>query len=139
MAIHSSILAWRMPWTEKPGRLQSMKMQRVGHNLVTKPPQCIYVNATLSIHPTLSYPHSPTLPCSQVCSLCLCSCPANRSISTIFLDFIHMHQYMIFVLSQNIFEFGIHHALTVQRPVYREAGDNKISSDLLRSQRDHSQ
>ena len=32
MAIHSSILAWRIPWTEKPGGLQSMELQRVGHN-----------------------------------------------------------------------------------------------------------
>ena len=29
---HSSILAWRIPWTEEPGRLQSMGSQRVGHN-----------------------------------------------------------------------------------------------------------
>ena len=29
---HSSILAWKIPWTEKPGRLQSMGSQRVGHN-----------------------------------------------------------------------------------------------------------
>ena len=32
MATHSSILAWRIPWTEKPGRLQSMGWQRVGHD-----------------------------------------------------------------------------------------------------------
>ena len=32
MAIHSSILAWRIPWTEEPSRLQSMELQRVGHN-----------------------------------------------------------------------------------------------------------
>ena len=32
MAIHSSILAWRMPWTEEPGRLQSIGLQRVGHD-----------------------------------------------------------------------------------------------------------
>ena len=31
MATHSSILAWRMPWTENPGRLQSLGPQRVGH------------------------------------------------------------------------------------------------------------
>ena len=30
MAIHSSILAWRIPWTEKPGGLQSVGLQRVG-------------------------------------------------------------------------------------------------------------
>ena len=32
MAIHSSILAWRIPWTEKPGRLQSVGSQRVRHD-----------------------------------------------------------------------------------------------------------
>ena len=31
MAIHSSILAWRIQWTEEPGRLQSMGSQRVRH------------------------------------------------------------------------------------------------------------
>ena len=31
-AIHSSGLAWRIPWTEKPGRLQSMGSQRVGRD-----------------------------------------------------------------------------------------------------------
>ena len=32
IATHSSILAWRIPWTEDPGRLQSTGSQRVGHN-----------------------------------------------------------------------------------------------------------
>ena len=32
MATHSSILAWRIPWTEKPGGLQSMGLQGVGHD-----------------------------------------------------------------------------------------------------------
>ena len=32
MATHSSILAWRILWTEKPGGLQSMKLQRVEHD-----------------------------------------------------------------------------------------------------------
>ena len=35
MATRSSILAWRIPWTEEPGRLQSMGSQRVGHDWVT--------------------------------------------------------------------------------------------------------
>ena len=35
VATHSSILAWRIPWTEEPGGLQSMESQRVGHDLVT--------------------------------------------------------------------------------------------------------
>ena len=32
MAIHSGILAWRIPWMDKPDRLQSMGSQRVGHD-----------------------------------------------------------------------------------------------------------
>ena len=32
MATHSSILAWKIPWTDEPGRLQSMGLQRVGHD-----------------------------------------------------------------------------------------------------------
>ena len=41
MATHSSILAWRIPWTEEPGGLQSMELQRVGHGV---PTGCVMVN-----------------------------------------------------------------------------------------------
>ena len=36
MATYSGILAWRIPWTEEPGGLQSMGSQRVRHDLVTQ-------------------------------------------------------------------------------------------------------
>ena len=36
---HSSILAWRIPWTEETGGLQSMGLHRVGHDLATKQQQ----------------------------------------------------------------------------------------------------
>ena len=36
MATHSSILAWEVPWTQEPGRLQSMGSQRIQCNLATK-------------------------------------------------------------------------------------------------------
>ena len=39
IATHSSILAWKIPWTEDLGRLQSLRSQRVRHNLVTKQQQ----------------------------------------------------------------------------------------------------
>ena len=35
MATHSSIIAWRIPWTEEPGKLQSMELQRVRHDWAT--------------------------------------------------------------------------------------------------------
>ena len=38
MATNSSILAWRSPWTEEPGGLQSTGSQESGHDLETKPP-----------------------------------------------------------------------------------------------------
>ena len=39
MATHSNILVWKIPWTEEPGRLQSMGSQRAGHYLETKQQQ----------------------------------------------------------------------------------------------------
>ena len=39
MATHSSILAWEIPWTEEPGGLKSMALQRIRHDLVTKQQQ----------------------------------------------------------------------------------------------------
>ena len=36
IAAHSSIFAWKMPWTEEPGKLQTMGLQRVGHDLATE-------------------------------------------------------------------------------------------------------
>ena len=42
MATHSSTLAWRVPWAEEPGGLQSMEPQRVGHNWATEQPQQTY-------------------------------------------------------------------------------------------------
>ena len=42
MAIHSSILAWTILWTEEPGELQSLRSERVGYDLVSKPPPGLY-------------------------------------------------------------------------------------------------
>ena len=39
MTIHSTIRAWRIPWTEEPGELQSMGLQRIRHDLETKKQQ----------------------------------------------------------------------------------------------------
>ena len=41
VATHSSILAWKTPWTEEPDRLQSMGSQKVGHDLATKHQNCL--------------------------------------------------------------------------------------------------
>ena len=43
MAIHSTVLAWKIPWTEKPGGLESTGLQRVEHDLATKQQQSISV------------------------------------------------------------------------------------------------
>ena len=46
MATHSSILAWRIAWTGEPGGLQSVGLQKVGHNWATN----MYIHAYLSIY-----------------------------------------------------------------------------------------
>ena len=52
MATHSSILAWKIPWTEEPGGLQSMRLQRVRHDWATKH----------STWKAKNYPFDPRLP-----------------------------------------------------------------------------
>ena len=47
MATHSSILDWKIPWTEEPGRLQSLGSQRVGHNLATE--HIAHYNSTIPV------------------------------------------------------------------------------------------
>ena len=42
MATHSSILVWKIPWSEEPGGPQSIRVARGGHNLVTKPPPPLF-------------------------------------------------------------------------------------------------
>ena len=44
MATHSSILAWKIPWTEKSGGLQFMWLQRVGYNWVTEHSTLAYIS-----------------------------------------------------------------------------------------------
>ena len=55
MATHSSTLAWKIPWTEDPGKLQSMGSQRAGHNWMTSiitcySYLCVYVFFLWSMH-----------------------------------------------------------------------------------------
>ena len=63
MATHSSVLAWEIPWTDEPGRPQSMESQRIGHDLATKQQQ---EEAPENLFfPFLSHPLS--LPFSLLC------------------------------------------------------------------------
>ena len=48
MATHSSILAWKIPQTEEPGRLQSIGLQRIGHDRVTECMRILHQNAGFS-------------------------------------------------------------------------------------------
>ena len=59
MATHSSILAWRVPWTEEPRGLQSMGSQRVWHNLAT--------NTFLTVH-SMDILLSEDVCCSHACA-----------------------------------------------------------------------
>ena len=43
MTTHSSILSWRIPWTEEPGELQSMESQRVRHNWATNSSYVLFI------------------------------------------------------------------------------------------------
>ena len=50
MATHSSILAWEIPWTEEPGGLQSMRLQRVRHDCQSTHHGPASVHDTYTVH-----------------------------------------------------------------------------------------
>ena len=91
MATHSSILAWRIPWTEGPGRPQSVGSQRVGHDCATntnkewskseREKQISYINAYMW---NLEKPHSVQLSRSVVSDFVtpwIAACQASLSIT----------------------------------------------------------
>ena len=90
MATHSSILAWRIPWTEEPGRLQSMGLQRVGHDwsdLV-----CSYLPGLTAYVGTLASTTRPahlfsSLPCSPAQPPALSQSAARRSLRPLPLSY----------------------------------------------------
>ena len=55
MATHSSTLAWKIPWTEEPGRLQSVGSQRVGHNRATSLSLFTFMHWIRKWQPTLVF------------------------------------------------------------------------------------
>ena len=62
MATHSSALAWRIPWTGEPGRLECVGSQRVGHNLETKQQQPQGKAEKQNLKLTLPDPETRALP-----------------------------------------------------------------------------
>ena len=63
VATHSSILAWKIPWMEEPGRPQSMGLQRVGHDWATSPNKKVgltkFLKILLSMEKKWKSPYSP--------------------------------------------------------------------------------
>ena len=85
MATHSSILAWRIPWTEKPGRLQSMGLQRVHTHTPARQLTLHFFTrsakpAVLHLLPTLSTPQPTLWPARVNChSVLLLQTPTWKS------------------------------------------------------------
>ena len=83
MATPFSILAWEIPWTEEPGRLQSIESKRVGHDLTTRPPPPSPMVRTLHFHCRghrfYSWLGKPTLP-----SILIPAPGVVKSVSTTF-------------------------------------------------------
>ena len=75
MATHSSVLACEIPWTEEPGRLQSMGLERAGYNFVTKQEQQKHTYICVCV-----YTQRENIQFSSVAQLCPTLCnPMNRS------------------------------------------------------------
>ena len=73
MATHSSILAWRVPWTEEPGRFPVHGIARVGHEVVTKPPPLPLLRlarGALSVPLLMSMSEAFSVPFHSIIKLC---------------------------------------------------------------------
>ena len=73
MATHSSILAWKIPWTEEPGGLQSVGSQGVGHD---RPPERTHTSCLQTLYPpschSRAYLAEPHPGLNQLCLFCAC-------------------------------------------------------------------
>ena len=67
MAIHSSTVAWKIPWTEEPGRLQSMGSQRVRHNWATSLSLSLELNSPVPVHFSSLIPRMSTFSLAISC------------------------------------------------------------------------
>ena len=87
MATHSSIPAWRIPWTEEPGGLQSMGLQRVRHNWATNTTTTNYLG-------TVSCFFTPWIPsgCTEATSLMAATCFVYWQDSQHFSSTLHSGQ-----------------------------------------------
>ena len=65
MATHPRILAWKIPWTEEPGGLQSMGSQRIGHDLATN--QCSDAKSNSNLVPFLNHTVYVSVGVTAVC------------------------------------------------------------------------
>ena len=94
MATHSSIPAWKIPWTGEPGRLQSTRSQRVGHNQATHTVTCplFIFSSVLCLHC-----YSATQSCLALCRPVDCACQVFLlfSISQSLLRFIFTESVML--------------------------------------------
>ena len=103
MAIHSSILAWRLSWTEEPGGLQSMESRRVGHDWSNLALTCAAVVQSASHVQLFATPwtaaHQASLPspsprvCPSSCSLHQWCRPAFSSSYTFFSSAFNLSQH----------------------------------------------
>ena len=102
-ATHSSIAAWEIPWTEEPGRLQSMGSQRVGHDWVTDNNNRVWWAGSAFSEPLLPFLGSLH---SSLLSPALC-CTGNHSHSWLWWDVSNLKDAMgCSPFSSSIFHFS---------------------------------
>ena len=79
MATHSSILAWRIPWTEEPGRLQSTGSQRVGHDWATSHTRTHLSKCTCGECTWMTQDSGSNLPTKMIAFLSISRCKSGST------------------------------------------------------------
>ena len=95
MATHSSILAWRIPWTEEPGGLQFIGLQRIRHDWVTNTHACARAHTQTHTHTQLGLLH-----CRQILYLL-----SHHGISSFLFIYYINSSYQVELLETGTFSF----------------------------------
>ena len=130
MATHSSVLAWRILWTEEPGGLPSMGLHRVGHDwsdlaaaAVTSDVEHLFM-CLMAICPSLSPPYSccsVTKPCFTLCDPMDCSTPGFSVLHTL-LELAQIHVHWVVMLSNHLIPC---HPLFLLSSIFPGGGNGK--------------
>ena len=113
MATHSSTLAWKIPWTEEPGRLQSMGSQRVGHDWATSLSLFTFMHWRRKWQPTSVFLPGESQGQRSLVGCCLWGCTESDLAAAAAAEYSIVYMYQSFIHSSVDGHLGCFHVIAI--------------------------